>query len=570
MLGTKARKIEGTWTAAELYEEMARQAANNGTLGRAINHYTMIDSFIQSHLDYAGEAGVDPKIRKKLIELLQSNKLQRVDREALIDALVKDFDPEVVSAINSSLPQNAEKLGRIMKELNEFAAAEGIDFQAGFDPITFQERMGNEAELINAMKRAMGVDDEAAFLLSETDPKAYSSRLFQAQLDARAEQADRALKVVNETKEALSAKIGDDFSGEQIRKAQQIISDYEEARTLARNLDPEQMLRAAIDGDTSAIDAISGRAREIRTLNALSGASAGDIMAVARVLLDSGADLSVLDQAAGAVPDGLSVSDLFRRAVGQEEVFDAIRNEENLDNLLRTYFSSTDILDEPTFADTAPRVINEQAQFRMLRERIQMLYDGQSADERTMSQMRVNEFQDFLRGQESAPVYQAPEQVGEAASAMRREADEAADAMARDLPNRIRRFKIADMMGDTFTAKALRRGLVGLAAFAGVGITHRIVTGDRTVEQANPYPLIPQGSEYEKIASDLQFQQTPVVRNGSMTYEIRAYGNVDTSALSQAVRGVLGQGSTTIYNSSAPNLGISRGDSRSILDQRLN
>lgn len=183
---------------------------------------------------------------------------------------------------------------------------------------------------------------------------------------------------------------------------------------------------------------------------------------------------------------------------------------------------------------------------------------------------------DLLDSQDATSSINIPsgitDNVGQLNTAMRAQSDLMAEAVTTAgtvAPQRMSRIGLSSFVGAGDTAKYLRRGMVAIAAFAGVGIVHRLVTGDRSVDEANPYPLIPKGSNYESIANRLDFQQAPVVESGSMSYKIRAHGVTDVSQLSQSIQGVLPQGNTTIYQSRAPGLSNTGSSSRSILNERL-
>jgi hypothetical protein len=558
-----------------IMRKLQEAQANNGILGQTINQYTLIDNFIGEHLDFNGTNEVDPKMKTKLRELLKDPKyqLERIDRETLIDAIVKEPNESVNIAVNRGKTKNMEALGGIVSELNRYAEEQGIKFKSGLDPILFQERIESMPEMVNAFRRGFGPGN---FLLDEADSKANFSRLMKAQvniLDDFKTTTDEALEL---TRKNLSEVIGNKFTPKQITQAQDIIQDFEQSQELVRNADYDAIARGGLAGDLTVdqMDNYSRRATNLKTLSRLKGSSSQDLRAIVRVLLDSGDDLSLINQSVDIGNGfGQTINDILSSAINEEKTFSEIDGiierpndifkfiERGDDGSLSFTAKSNMVISQPERNRRLSKAIN--ANITVSDEALRLGDIGELGNRMNLSQMF-----DFIGQQEKVATntVQIPNQVGAKARAYRAISDEAAEEVLKDKPAPLIRRLFA---GDRAMSKSARSGLAALAVFAGFGVAHRIVTGDRTESQLNPYPLIPQNSQYEDILnkSDMSFDPM-TTNNNSTTYTIRANNYSDTEALTKGIQGVLPNGMTTIYNSQSPSFNNYNSSALDILSQR--
>lgn len=576
--GAARPKVAGRLTVNEMYRRLAIEADSGSRLGVAINQYTLIDSFISSHLDFAGTGDIDPRIKSKLKDLLKANRFDIVGREDLIDALTKGTDSTaVLQFIEQAEDSNMTKLGQIMRQLQDYADAEGIEFKAGLDPAVFEERSARQASQIEALKVGFGGDD---FLLSDLDPKAHHARMVNNVLEIRELFDNLKDESVKETNKLLSETIGNNFSPQQLQKASEIIGSFEEGRAALRGMDIEELLSAALADPTNPaiLDEMSKISVHGRTLAAMRGMGKDDVLAIARVLIDSGGDLAMLNQAT-PFEGGHSVADIYNRALGQDRTMANIMGISGYDDLA-DFINYDRTTGAYSYSESAQSVINTRARDQAMLDKIRRYKSDQFADiemhraagqpiDASRSVGHLLGYEQFVESQlaQSSETVQIPEQIGALHSKMRTASDEAANAVtARPMPTRIKSLKWSDLAA----SKSARSAMVAIAAFAGIGIVHKLVTGDRTHDQANPYPLIPEGSQYERIATDAQFYNSPTMNSsGGMTYQISGQYTGDSNALISGVQGVLPQGSTTIYKSGAPSYGGYQASSERILMDRL-
>jgi hypothetical protein len=588
MLGADPKKAKGRirargiYSNEELMEILGGHIENQGVLGRAINQYTIMDNFISRHLDFAN-SGADSAIVTEFERLLGVHKLSLADREDLIDSIVKEFDPDFVGKIKASLPENARKMGLIIRDIEIFAQSQGIAYRSGIDPILWQERMVKDQELVASILNVFD-GDENRVLLPTTDPKADFANLYKSKMGILEEFEKKAADAGQEAMDYVSGLIGDDFTPSQLRYAQEIIEDFSQSNQLAReatrSFDDLGVLDLLDRADEDAIDSIvkeldpfTAQAIQRRTMAKLQGASVDDVLAIGYVLLNSGGSMGVLDQSIPiAELGGANPHEIMSRAVNQKRIDRIIQEAEKVEDfqeILKFRRDKKGRVVSATFTDTGDNVFSPVARNSAIRTRLDELIDT------APNEFMADEFKALRITLDTDPSWYASDATvdfGSLNTSMRSNADQTAETVVNSgagLPDKMKRFGLSSFTDGSVEAKYLRRGMAAIAAFAGVGIIHKIVTGDRTVDEANPYPLIPQGSSYEKIADSMNFQQAPVVSGGSMSYQIRAHGVHDVNALSQAVLGVLPQGNTTIYNSRAYDVGQGGSSSRSILDERL-
>lgn len=600
---TKAATRDSRVFDAKFVREALESAQQDGgVLGRAINQYTLIDEFISSHLDYFQENHVDQRMRSELDRILKNKTLTRIDREALIDAVVKGEvgSEEVARIAKAGLSSNMEELGRIIRELDDFAAANNINFKAGIDPTTFTERLlrydeaGNlvgDKEQADALARGYGGQ---GFLLPDTDIKA---RQTERQRQQRAtlewtEELDENSKRI--TRANLSADIGDDFTPAQLERARMLINDIETANQMRKTADWEgELAKALKTSDSTFLDSIGREGIHVRTIAQLDNMKRDDILAIARVLLDSGGNLSILNQASELPDTTLTVESIYNRALNEDSTFNAIgriTSDFQLDDFIQYDPGSQTY----RYTDTANAVIDTNRRNVLMREawerarRERTVFAGAGLIEEGGWSMAEADFIPFGGmdddifegmgrfvysevGQEGVHV---PRQLGELAQTLRTAGDQVAEdvisAARGPYRTRMTRFGMAHITGETQLAKNVRSGLMGLGLFAIAGIAHRLIKGDRDISAANPYPLIPQDSKYESILAN-QGVQTNMTSGlgGSTRYIITANNVPDARALSGAIQGVLPNGSSTIYNSNAYQLSNANSNSSSILAQRL-
>ena len=553
-------------------DDAIRRAQDSGhILGTTINQYTVIDQFISSHLDFTGDLGVDQRIKKKLKSLLEDKTLSRIDRETLIDALTKEGGAasDLIEFAEKSSADNMRALGKIIRELDDFAAQEGIDFKSGLDPITFQERLATNPSSVNELTIGYGGSD---YLLPDMDVKATQAKLLRAKEIQRKALEESDLS--STARANLSAHIGDDFTPQQLQKAKDLINDYEKARSISSGLSDDDLFRASSLGDTSMLDAYSPRGIQLRTLAQMDNLGSQDILAVARVLLNSGGgDLSMLSQAMPLDETGLSINAIYNRALYEDDTFTAISKAYTDQDLARFIEEGPDGKYRYTMA--GENVIDIAKRDQLIQEAYLRAEYARSIPDPTnvvssSSFERMGEFinQEVQSSSSQPSGFRLPQRLGELNQALRTGADNIAAEVTSQTSFRstIRRLTLDDIK----TSKAARSGLVALAAFAGIGIVHRLIKGDRGMEAANPYPLIPEGSKYESIIRNQGADVSPMtMANGSMTYSVRAHNVPDAQKLSKAIQGVLPNGRTTIYNSNAYQLSNQGSDSRSILQDRL-
>lgn len=554
----------------DVVDEALRVAQeNNSVLARTINQYTIIDEFVASHLDYMGENQVDPKIRAKLQELLETHKMSRIDRETLIDALVKGESgvDDVLDAAKIGMTDNMESLGRIMRGLDTFAESNNLNFKSGIDSISYQERLMRDQDQVNALTRGYGSTD---YLLSDTDPKAGQSRRMRDQLKIKEEAEVRSADILKDSNEKLAYELGDNFTPAQEEKARMLINDYETAKKTARGFDQmEGALRAVESGHDDLVTAMSDMGIHIRTYAAMKDMGREDVLAIAKVLVNSGGDMSMLNQAAEIGNTGLSVADVYNRALApQDELFDRIGG-------IRGGLDFEDFIeyDKGTYrySSAAERVFDTEQRNILMADAWRRVDAERAAQPMLdMAPSKFREIGDFIQstlGTGSSTV-QLPDQLGHLSQELRQAGDKLSSEIswAGKYRTRIKRIGMADVRA----SKNIRSGLMIAGAFVGIGIAHRILKGDRDISAADPYPLIPDGSQYESILRNkgLDVSQSTTL-GGSSMYVVRAHNIPDARALSSAIQGVLPNGKATIYKSNAYQLSNANSDSRSILQDRL-
>lgn len=573
-LSEEARNAVRAMSQADIYSAIDQSVSQGGTLGRAINQYTIIDQFISTNLDYTGDIGVDARIRSELQRMLKQKQLTRIDRETLIDALVKGGPEteEVVRAAQAGMESNMTTLGRMMRDLQSFADQNNIDYKAGLDPIMIQERLQSDREQFNALARGFGSKD---FAIGADDPRSTQARLLRSQLDIRESTIQVAKNVQDGTVARLSEKLGDDFTPEQLQKAQDLINDYEEARSVARKMGIDDAADAVRTGNNTAVEAFGKEGIHLRTLGGMAGWDKKQVLAVAKVLAESGGDMGMLNQAAPLDESGISVNRVFRSALAEDDTLDSI-NRVHFDTDFDEFIDYSDgtykYSDKAQYVlDTAERDKRLMSAWNRVNSSRRFGNAGPSPMPVLRPQREFDEIGQFILGQvqtKAPSTVQIPKQLGEMNQLLRSAADVASSELSwkRDYPTMIRRLS----MDDVRTSKGIRSGLIAMGAFAALGIGHRLVKGDRTVDEANPYPLIPQDSRYDTMLRN----EPPIVtqemrQGGGMAYVVRANNVGDVSQLSSSMQGVLPNGKTTIYSSNAYNLNQSGSSSRSILQERL-
>lgn len=597
-------------TSEAIRRRIAVEQSASGLLGRYVNAESVFDEFLQSNMK-----GLSPALQQQMQQTLQGmvQKLPDIPREVVIDATVKDAAEGVTKAAEEGILTYHRTMGYLIGHLQGLA---GAGENVGLDPVFFQQRVLSNKSGLSAMiegyqaaGRTFGSD--ADLLLPENDPKAYVSRMYKffkdtvADLEAQGKQLSQAA-ATNMLKE-----IGDmQFSPEEMGRASQFLELHaENAQRLAEVMSGvsdqagsleslQAMMNESGDLSDSLLDSLRVAGDEfdeandhaIRTLDEMglfdSSVENGiryiapnestdrQILAIAKLSAENRLNDSTGRTAADALElissseDGLSMMDLFTRAINSRRNADIgkIRNLSDLQtymgdsNMLKTAshdhkLSLLDRIFDLATPDTAD-VLQRHADDVM-----GSIYDSKimgREDYVKLAQSKRAFFGEIKEGilplSRPSLTTRAVGPTGTKRFIRREAADSAAMNVMRDRPfrERIERLDLNYISKLVEEEPWAKKGLIGAAAFAVLGIGHKIAK-EMTPEESQGPPLLPGGSAYENYQSP----PTPSVYgsnfnsqdDGSLYQVDVASGNYDPYELQSAMQKITGGVfNTNVYN----------------------
>ncbi len=580
------------------YQDLRLAAQNRakGLLGANVNQATVIDHFIRTHtsVDTAGSQEFADAIKK----ILRNNRLTLIDREDIIDAIVKTGDESIIAHAISVLDENARTFGKII------GAAQRQGLAAGLDPAEFAQRWDRNPNQVKALiegyQTEMNVDKAEAMsrlLLAPDDVKADYTRLVSAVREQQ-EVLETVVtpQLVEETNANLLNKISEAqyrFTDEELVRAEEFLTGHQ--RDLAKHMglvnDKEstfEALRKALDSDISpedmsralgefSIDQVNRESiKRLHKWGLLGEDATGlnrQLMAIAQVAAENQNAESTFDalralHQTSPGPGTLSVGELFaqaRAAVDQDTATrrltrsfaQAAASGETVEatSLLRDYIfrdAEGNILMDPKihrFARPDKFRNNMLVMTKWLRDR------GATVDSDIVRHLQeASKEDDLARQVELDALWDRQQRIqntlrdeplGVDRLAGRTLGDAASESIAG--AKKFKSMKQLDMqyMSDLLSKPGFRKGLGAAALFAGLGLVD-IFRGDRTPEDMEGPPLLPGGSAYESDFDDV----APIAQSiytsagsfdfpGGTTYRVAIGGQMDVNRVQNHLRSVI-------------------------------
>lgn len=596
----------GRSTTAELSSDairrrIATEQGASGLLGRYVNAESVFDEFLQSNM-----RGLSEPLRNELDQTLKGmkQKLPDIPREVVIDASVKDAAEGVINAAEEGILTYHRNLGYLIGHMQQVAGDSGE--RVGLDPIFFQQRVATNAAGLRAMTegyQASGAKyvNEASLLLPENDPKAYVSQMYKFFKNTTEELVDRGKELSQEAAERMLGVVGNiEFTPEEMGRASHFLEEQSKnAAHLAATMkeigstDIGETLRMMMDESADLADAQLDRLRyasddfeeansaAIRTLddmgmfdseveNGIRYIRPGEgmnrqILAIAKLASENKiADpniKSVMDSLTLMSNDdeGLSMLDLFNEAVKSQQFGDMskltslghIQEFMGTENALKqmSHGQKLNLLDRIMDVSTAENVPTTQ---RLADDVMGSIYDSgvmQRGEYLGLAHAKRAFFDETARG--ALPLSRPNlrmRNIGPTGTRryIRREAaDTVANDVIRNKPlrERIERLDLNYVKKLVEDEPWAKKGLVGIAAFALLGVGHKIAK-EITPEEAKGPPLLPGGSAYE----DYPTLPVPSIyssgvnnQNDSSLYQVNvAGGNYDPYELQSAMQKITG------------------------------
>lgn len=519
------------------------------SLGTSVNAQNALDITFQNYA-----SGLSDEKFKIFSDLWENSKLEHVGREDLIDRAVKSGQTSLGKAAVEMAEIRNEYFGNILGHMHVLNPT-----LAGIDPIDYQKFVKNNSLGDAAFKRGFAAvaGDEANFLMSDIDPKAFTSGQMHKELDIKQMLKDRKIMVEEAARaENLEALKKLDFTSEEMVRGQRFIEIMKQAaedkRTAFGNT-AEEMLAGLQEYIDTYID--TGRVLDLDTdaagMRALYGWDLFDeirdstgvltklgqnidsdrqILAVSHILASNGASSKML-MGIGPIFD-VYHSAFQRQITGPNQIAEI----DKIDSLkgLNEYFFFNKQTERYSYTEKAGKIFDPTRRDIALLDKLNTLNSVEDISKkmskrisnrsdflleniRRNGQMFPEDFDDYkgavqsalLEHREARPeYYHNPTLIGRehdvpgAPGAKRLASREAADNVADDVAKGASMFKKMTGAREGFQRlmkePIARKGLIGAGLFAGFGILHRLAKNPSPEEMEGP-PLLPGGGPYDNV-----------------------------------------------------------------------
>lgn len=537
--------------------------AVKGSLGRYVNLRTAIENMIEV------------QVRGKGITDLN---LPSIDRERIIDAVVKEGDMRVIQTTDEITNDMVETLVKWLAEHRN----SGIKL----DPYLFDTRLKDsfggkfESEL---KKYDLTTKD---ILLDENDPAAIISRRVAKRIEQVKEMERRAAEVMNEDDLSIGKSLMDfDASAEELDRAERFMNSYTRSvRELGDEDDigdqMQRMFEELGDGEPSAFlskdEELNRRSvqflREEGLFDELGQDTIRSTNAVERQMLATAKYIELNKETLKSTlgsrgiysaltsmssNDGLGVGNLFFTAYNRRKHAGLIQRYNRNVSLLRDTAQYRNALKDDKAYQGILKKTSDQA------KKLGSLFPEMAS----IGELDPHELPFF--GAVQSAVKAPP---GYLTRETRAAADEVSKEVTKVTMKRFDKEVFQKMMG---TIQGMRAGVFGLGIFAAVGLAYGATRG-RTPEQLQGPPLLPGGSAYEDYSENQDFSSMYSAAgmgrgnfNPGTLYQVNATGSVDPTELQNRIQSILGGGnmSSTFYEA-RPTIRSGKRNSQSILEER--
>ncbi len=606
-------------TSSDILKRIEDESKGRGNLGKFVNQFAVIENYIQTYLNIDNYSHIDERqaraFQEAILAAIKESNLTTIEREAVIDAMVKTQDVSIVERIPEIMNRNAQKFGKLIKTMQGISANMGIGLDVGLDPYLYATRgTGMEKLLLEGY----GTDHIRPLLLGENSPLAYLSNIFNQvrELENSFAEVDTK-KLMQEINQNLLDKLTDfQPTPLEVTRAQQFLTDYSLNK---------KMLNETVSDTTSMVErlkrVLGGKPEEIFNLTEDSVMAASfdklrewgllddvdsldrQLLAVAKLAASQVADTGRLVgtgieslMGISLTPDELpSMSNFFMGALtrhtGQQQtMLDRIgslrpQDYEDFQNVLGQFFVGPQL--NRLTSDFANKHVDNRLLIGELMSRVNQM--RQAALHAAASQPEASDVAGRLTdiGTRLARYYSETSEFTPTTSVripgldrylMRQSADETADSVTDRVVNgttQLMKRLDGKALRDLMEVRGVKRGAIGAGIFAGIGLLYG-VNKDRSPEDLQGPPLLPGGSAYEeypRVPDDLSSIYSSLQNRNSFSpgvlYKVNMSGNFDSNEMRGKIESITGSPvRSNVYNSRQTN--SSYNNSQSILNGIMN